>query len=86
MPRFTRLRALPWLTAAQVGFLLRQNYVHMSDRERDKLKALLRDSRGWPGNLTDRERKELLRLLGRLDPVGVARNSFPFPGGRSRKQ
>lgn len=85
MPRFIRLRALPWLTAAQAGFLLRQNYARMSDREREKLKSLLRDSRGWPGNLTDRERKELRRLVGQLDLVGVARDSMPIPG-RSRKQ
>lgn len=81
----TRVRAVPWLLAAQAALELHQHWQKLSDRERTRLRHLLRDSRGWPGNLSAAERRELIRLVGKLDLPGVGRSALPLPGRRGRK-
>ncbi len=45
----------------------------LSEKERARITAMLRDSGGHPGRLGPRERKELRKLAGKLDLAGMSR-------------
>jgi hypothetical protein len=55
------------------------------EAERRRLLHLIRDARGWPGNLDAKERDELRVLLAKLDLAGMGRDMVPF-AGRSRRR
>ncbi len=59
-----------WLLAAAEVVVAVRN--HVSDRltakERKRMVEIVRSSKGRPANLSDRERKELRALLGKVEP------------------
>jgi hypothetical protein len=68
-----RLKALPWAALAQAGVAITRRWRSLSSKERERLARLLRDSGGRPGNLSEKERKELRKLAGKLDLRGLGR-------------
>ncbi|HLM49822.1 MAG TPA: hypothetical protein VK279_04680 [Solirubrobacteraceae bacterium] len=58
---------IPWAMLLELGrwvyFHGRTAYARLNEHERQELPRLLRQSRGRPGNLTDRERSELRRIV-----------------------
>jgi hypothetical protein len=63
-----------------------RHWQHLSEGERSKLTRLIRKSKGVPTNLTERERAEIRKLVGKLDVVGMGRDLLPFAGRlRSRR-
>jgi hypothetical protein len=78
VPKLTRLKAVPWTVAMQAGLVASEHWRQLSDHERSRLLGLVRDARGWPGNLTTRERDELKKLVGKLDVPGMGRDLFPL--------
>lgn len=78
MPRFRRLRPIPWILLFDAAMIARDRWGRLSSRERSQLAAILRKSRGRPGNLTAAERRHFMRLAGKLDLVGVIREVGPL--------
>jgi hypothetical protein len=73
MAKLTRVKAFPWLGVVEVGLVLRGRWHSLSERDRTRLTTLARRSRGWPGNLSAKERAEVARLLGKIDSKGITR-------------
>ncbi len=83
-----------WLTRwgyvivlAEVAVALRDHLANLTPAERRRLQALVTKSRGRPSNLTARERTELRRLVGKVDPGTLARRvaGTVAPTGRRRR-
>jgi hypothetical protein len=86
MARPKRLKTLPWAAILQTGVLLTKRWLALSEKERKRLLGLLRDSHGRVSNLSVRERLELRKLLGKLEPKGTAREVRAlFPSSKKRK-
>ena len=66
-----RARALPWAAVAQAGLLVGRRLGKLSAAERERLATLVRRSGGRPGTLSEKERKELRKLAGKLDLRGI---------------
>jgi hypothetical protein len=79
--KLSRLKAIPWAATLRLGVAFVRRLAALSASDRRRLSGLLRQSRGRPGNLSARERDELLAIIGRLDLLGVAREL----GGASRR-
>ncbi len=75
-----RLKALPWATLARGGFVVGRRWKKLSDKERARLTQLVRESRGRPGNLGTKQRKELHSLVDKLDPKRLGRELLPLIG------
>jgi hypothetical protein len=67
------LKALPWAALLQAGVVIGKRWRGLSGKERDRLARLIRTSGGRPSNLSEKERKELRKLAGKLDLRGLGR-------------
>lgn len=74
------LRAMPWAIALEGAMVANRHWQSLSQSERSKLTDLIRKSRGVPQNLSERERAEVRRLVGKLDVLGMGRDLLPFAG------
>lgn len=74
--RGTWLARGAWLLAVAEGLVAVKN--HLSDRltpsERQRLIEIVKTSRGRPGNLSNRERRELQKLISQVEPATLAKN------------
>ena len=70
--QLVRVKAFPWAVLFEASLIVRGRWRALPQRERTQLVVLARRSRGWPGNLTPKERAELRRLILRLDTRGIA--------------
>jgi hypothetical protein len=70
----------------QITVVLGRRWRKLSAKERTRFAAILRKSRGRPGNLSARERYELGRLVARLDPRGAGREVAALYRGRRRRR
>jgi hypothetical protein len=83
----SRLKAVPWAALLQVGVVLNRRWRSLSGKERARLSTLVRQSGGRLGNLSEKERKELRRLAGKLDPKAMARElALVLRGRRGRRR
>jgi len=84
-----RVKAIPWSTLLQGGVIVGARWVALSAKERARLIELVRASRGRLSNLSARERRELRKLLHRLDVRGIGRDLTALArsrrGGRRRR-
>jgi hypothetical protein len=80
----SRVRAVPWTALFYGSLVVGERVTRLSPRERQRLARLLRDSRGWPGRLTSKERSELLALVAKLDLRGMGRDLKPIVRGSRR--
>jgi tellurite resistance protein len=64
-----------WLLAAAEVVIAVRNHVtdRLSEKERRRMVEIVRSSKGRPSNLSDRERKELRSLLGKVEPRELAK-------------
>ena len=88
--RAERLRALPWLAALRASFIVGGRVSRLSERDRARLGGLLRESRGWPPRLSAKDRAELRKIIGKLDPKALGRELLPLwyvarRGGKRRR-
>jgi len=81
-----RVKALPWTAVLQAAMVAVERWRGLSQKDRDRLTRLLRQSRGRVSTLSARERKELRRLSGKLDIKGVGRQLLPLLRGRSMRR
>jgi hypothetical protein len=72
--------------ALEGAMVANRHWQRLSESERSKLTGLIRKSKGVPTNLTEREREEIRKLVGKLDLAGIGRDLLPFAGRlRSRR-
>jgi hypothetical protein len=71
--KLKRVKDVPWAMLLQMGVALSKRWRSLSAKDRERLTKLTRESQGRMGNLSDKQRKELKRLLGKLDLKGTAR-------------
>ena len=71
--KLERLKTLPWAMLLQMGVVLSKRWRSLSAKDRERLTKLTRESQGRMGNLSDKQRKELKRLVGKLDLKGTSR-------------
>jgi hypothetical protein len=82
-----RVTALPWAALLQSVVVVRRHWRSLSEKDRARLTALARDSRGRWGNLSTKDRAELRKLAGKLDLKGIARDTAKLArGGRARRR
>lgn len=77
-----RLKALPWAPLLRGAVVLGRRWRSLSERDRNRLVDLLRQSGGRPGHLSTKERKELRSLAGKLDLKGIGRELLPLVRAR----
>ena len=65
--KLDRVKALPWAALLQASVVLGRRWRSLSAKDRARLTALTRESRGRLSNLSSRERKELKKLMGKLN-------------------
>jgi hypothetical protein len=82
MPRLIRMRAVPWLIVLDLAIAARDHWGRLTPRDRARIAAIVKKSKGLPANLSPREREELKRLVAKLEPVELVRRVVPF-GGRT---
>jgi tellurite resistance protein len=79
-----------WLLAAAEVVVAVRNHVtdRLTARERQRMLQIVRSSKGRPANLSDRERKELRALLGKVEPADLAKKvaTSPFAGRVGRRR
>jgi hypothetical protein len=78
MPGVRRIPVVTLLSAAEVAMLAHDHYQRLTPGERRRLVHLVRTGRGRTDRLTGRERQELERLLGKLEP----RRLFGYAAGK----
>ena len=81
-----RVRALPWAALVQGGVVVGRRVADLSAKDRARLGRLLRESRGWPGRLAPKDRAELRKLVGKLDPKAISRELLPLMRGGGRRK
>jgi hypothetical protein len=77
-----RAKALPWAVLLQAGFVVGKRLGNLSSSERERLMGLVRESGGRLSSLTEKERKELRKLAGKLDLRGIGSELMPLIRGR----
>jgi hypothetical protein len=65
--KLKHVRDLPWALLLQMGVVLGKRWRSLSSKDRAHLTRLTRESQGRLGNLSDKQRKELKKLVGKLD-------------------
>jgi hypothetical protein len=80
--------AVPWAVLLRGGMIVSRRWSALSGKERARLAALLRESRGRLSNLSTRQRLELRKLARKLDLKGMSRELMPLVRGgkRTRKR
>lgn len=88
LPILRRLPLARVVIAAEVAILAKAHLDRLTPQERKRLLILLRDAKGMPKNMSDRERREFEKLVGKLEPklfATAAAEKFSPVGGLSRK-
>jgi hypothetical protein len=85
-PKLERVKALPWAALLQAAMVALERWRGLSQKDRARFTRLVRQSRGRLSTLSDRERKELRRLSGKLDIKGAGRQLLPLLRGRSTRR
>ena len=78
-----------WLLAAAEVVVAVRNHVsdRLTTKERKRMVEIVRSSKGRPSNLSDRERRELRALLGKIEPGELAKKVATSPfAGRVRRR
>lgn len=88
MPPLPARRAVPWAVLLELVVVARDHWQKLTPGERAHLSALIKKSRGRPGNLTRRERADVRRLAVKLDLPALGRSVAPVASvlrGRTRR-
>jgi hypothetical protein len=86
--RRARAKALPWALLLQAGVVIGRRWRALSAKDRARLSRLAQRSRGRPGNLSAKERRQLRKLIRKLDLGGAGRElaSLARRGRRRRRR
>jgi hypothetical protein len=72
---------------AELAMLAKAHYERLTPAERRRLVTLVKNAKGWPQNLTERERRELKKLVAKVEPKAFADEAVQrfSPVGRRRR-
>ncbi len=79
------------MALAELLLIARQHFMKLEPQERHRLVFLVRRGRGRPSNLTERERRELARLVQKAEPREFANTAMkrlvgiPVPGSKKSR-
>jgi hypothetical protein len=73
MARLPLIRRIPYILLAQTAIAARRHWSLLEPKERADLARILRDSKGRPDRLPKKDRDELRRLVGKLEPLTFGR-------------
>ena len=82
--RSGRIKALPWAAVLQGVVVVGRRWRGLSAKDRERIKQLLAESGGRVNRLSDKQRKELRKLAGKLDLKGMGRELIALRSGRGR--
>ena len=88
MPRF---RLVPWLLVIAALRVLWEHWSRVDERDRKRATSIIGDSRGLPHKMTSGQRRELVDIARRVDPVALGRDladaaaPFRVPGLKTSK-
>jgi hypothetical protein len=88
LPGLRRLPLARLVIVAELAILAKAHFDRLKPAERRRLLILLRDARGVPKNLSDRDRREFEKLVAKLDPkmfANTAVDKFSPVGGIKRR-
>jgi len=68
VPGLRRLPLARLVIIAELAILAKAHLDRLTPSERKRLLILLRDAKGWPKNLSDRDRREFEKLVSKLEP------------------
>ncbi len=75
---------MPWWLLYELVTVANAQWKELTESDRERLRRLVIDSRGWPGNLTATERREVSRIVSRIDLRRMAFEMLPRVSGRKR--
>jgi hypothetical protein len=75
---------MPWVMVFELAVTLRKHWRLLEPKERTRLAELVKKSQGRPANLSPSERREVRRLVAKLEPGSIARSVLPI-GRRAAK-
>jgi len=84
--RTDRVRALPWAALLQGALVVGRRWAKLSASERERIKELLAESGGRVNRLSDKQRKELRKLAGKLDLKGMGAELMALRTARARRR
>jgi hypothetical protein len=90
-PTLKKIPAAKLIAVAEVLMLARQHLLKLEPQERRRIVELVRRGHGRPSHLSERERRELVRLLEKIEPrefvrAAVRQVGVPLPrSGSARK-
>jgi hypothetical protein len=85
MPSLMRVRTLPWLALIDVARTTKSHLdEYLSDKDRTRVAAIARRTKGDVRKLTEREKADLKRIGRDLNVALLARNLVPGVGRMRR--
>jgi hypothetical protein len=88
LPGLRRLPLARLVIVAELAILAKAHLDRLKPAERRRLLVLLREARGIPKNLSDRDRREFEKLVAKLEPkifANTAVDKFSPVGGLRRR-
>ena len=76
---------MPWVMVFELAVTLRRHWKRLEAAERAELAALIKKSQGRPTRLDASERRQVRRLVAKLEPGQIARSVVPI-GRRARRR
>ncbi len=77
-----RLRTMQWMLLLDAAMVARQHWGLLEASERHRLAEILRNVR----HLSARDRKDLRRIVAKLELVSAGREMVPIIGSRGKKK
>jgi hypothetical protein len=86
LPGLRRVPLARLVLLAELAMLAKIHFERLSPAERRRLVLLLKEAKGWPQNLSEREQRELKKLVAKVEPKVLANEAVerfsPLAGRR----
>jgi hypothetical protein len=66
-------RGLLLLTLAEVAVLVKEHLDRLTPKERQRLVEIVKDSKGRPANVSERQRAEIKAMIDKIGPAELAK-------------
>jgi hypothetical protein len=87
LPVLKRMPLARLVVIAELAVLAKAHFERLTPAERRRLVLLVKNAKGWPQNLSERERSEFRKLVAKIEPKAFADEAaqrFSPLGGRRR--
>jgi hypothetical protein len=72
LPGLRRVPLARLVLLGELAMLAKIHFERLSPAERRRLVLLIRNAKGWPQNLSEREQRELKKLVSKVEPKAFA--------------